>query len=81
MLPHLVPLLQLLFFTPLVFAQDWTANPFIPPATPLAVRGPYLQTWLQQAAANNSLNSWWQYYRDGTVGHLPPLLQRNPETE
>lgn len=74
MLLNLLSLLQLLLVAPLALAQNWTANPFIPPAAPLAVKTPYLQTWLQETPANSSLTSWWQSYRDGSVGHLPVLI-------
>lgn len=75
MLLHILSLLQFLLAAPLVFAQNWTANPFIPPATPLAVKGPFVQTWLPLAGTNISLNSGWQIYRDGSVGQLPMLPQ------
>lgn len=75
MLPRPLELLLLFFVVPLAFAQNWTANPFIPPATPLAVKGPFLQTWLQETTVNSSLNAGWQFYRDGTVGYLPLPLQ------
>ncbi|KAF9784530.1 hypothetical protein BJ322DRAFT_1109249 [Thelephora terrestris] len=58
--------LQLLFVASSALAQNWTANPFIPPALPLAVKTPYLQTWVQRAGVNSSLNYGWQSYRDGS---------------
>ncbi|KAF9791272.1 hypothetical protein BJ322DRAFT_439174 [Thelephora terrestris] len=66
MLPHPLSFLQLLFAASFAFAQNWTVTPFIPPATPLAVRGPYLQSWMNQGVTNGSLNSGWQSYRDGS---------------
>lgn len=69
MLLHFLLVAQLLFAVPCAVAQNWTANPFVPPATPLAVRTPYLQTWAQMGGVNGSLNSGWQSYRDGSVCH------------
>ena len=69
-------LLQLLFAASSAFAQNWTVNPFIPPAIPLAVKTPYLQTWIQRAGANSSLNYGRPYYLDGSVDHESKLLQR-----
>ena len=75
MLLHALSLLQPLLVAPLAFAQNWTANPFIPPATPLAVKGSYVQAWLPQGGAvNSSLNSGFQTYRDGTVSCLPVFI-------
>ena len=67
MLPHPLPFLQLLFLTSFAVAQRWTATPFIPPAVPLTVKTPYLQTWLSEGAGEGSLNSGWESFRDGTV--------------
>jgi hypothetical protein len=65
--------LQLLFVASFAFAQNWTAKPFIPPSAPLAVKMPYLQTWLPQGRAGSSLNSGWQSFRGDSVGDLPGL--------
>jgi len=69
MLPHALPLLQLLFVASFALAQtqNWTADPFVPPAIPLAVKSPYVQTWLRQGAAEGSLNSGWASFRDKSV--------------
>ena len=80
MSPHPLSLLQLLFVVPFTFAANWTAEPFIPPATPLAVKTPYLQTWMMQGTAEGSLNSGWVSFRDGMVNYLPHL-QRIPDTD
>ncbi|EJC98593.1 DUF1793-domain-containing protein [Fomitiporia mediterranea MF3/22] len=37
----------------------WTASPFNAPALPLAVRSPYLSTWLGQGNAPQPLNNLW----------------------
>ncbi|KAF9780645.1 hypothetical protein BJ322DRAFT_1023873 [Thelephora terrestris] len=58
--------LQLLFAASFAFAQNWTVTPLIPPVNPLAVRGPYPQSWMDQGVTNGSLNSGWQSYRDGS---------------
>ena len=75
MLLYPLSLLQLLLAASFALAQNWTVNPFTPPAAPLAVRGPYLQAWLNQGVTNGSLNSGWQSYRDGSVSHPLELLQ------
>ncbi|EJC99891.1 DUF1793-domain-containing protein [Fomitiporia mediterranea MF3/22] len=36
--------------------SSWTTRPFSPPAIPLAVRSPYLNTWLPQGAGPTQLN-------------------------
>ena len=78
--PSPLPLLQFLLVASTALAQNWTADPFIPPAIPLAVKSPYLQTWLRQGAAEGSLNSGWGSFRDKTVRVRPELLQLFPET-
>ena len=80
MLPHPLSFLQILFVASFVLAQNWTGSPFIPPAIPLAVKSPYLQTWSQQGTAVGSLNSAWESFRDGTVSHLLEFLWRIPDT-
>jgi len=67
MLPCPLPLLHLLFVASIAFAQSWEADPFIPPAIPLAVKSPYLQTWSRQGAAEGSLDSGWASFRDKSV--------------
>ncbi|KAF9782924.1 hypothetical protein BJ322DRAFT_182136 [Thelephora terrestris] len=67
MLPHSLSLLQLLFLASFALAANWTATPFVPPAIPLAVKSPYLQTWMLQGTAEGSLNSGWESFRDGTI--------------
>lgn len=37
----------------------WTAVPFNPPALPLAVRSPYLNSWLAQGSNSGALNNLW----------------------
>ena len=76
MLPHPLSLLQLLLLTVFALAQNWKATPFIPPAIPLAVKSPYLQTWMQQGKSEGSLNSGWETFRDGSVNHLLGPLQQ-----
>lgn len=38
---------------------QWTASPFNPPALPLAVRSPYLNTWLQQGPNPAPASAFW----------------------
>ena len=78
MLPHSLSLLQLLFLASFALA-NWTATPFVPPAVPLTVNSPYLQTWMTQGTAEGSLNSGWESFRDGTVSHLPRNISADPE--
>jgi hypothetical protein len=43
-------------------APSWTSTPFNPPSIPLAVRSPYLNTWLPQGqgvALNDAWPSFW----------------------
>lgn len=70
MLLHPLSLLQLLSVVAFALAANWTANPFVPPAVPLAVKSPFLQTWLMQGTAEGSLNSGWEAFRDGAVSHV-----------
>ena len=60
---------QLLFMASFALAQNWAANPFVPPSAPLAVKMPFLQTWLPQGGANGSLSSEWPSFRGDSVGH------------
>ncbi|KAF7340199.1 DUF1793-domain-containing protein [Mycena venus] len=50
------------FFALQAFAASWTSTPFNPPSIPLAVRTPYLNTWLPQGqgvALNDAWPSFW----------------------
>lgn len=40
-------------------SAQWTASPFNPPALPLAVRSPYLNTWLQQGPNPAPASAFW----------------------
>ena len=52
------------------------SEPFNPPAIPLAVRTPYLQTWSRQGTVNGSLTSAWPTFSMGSsVSRLPGVLQ------
>ena len=81
MLPYQSSFLQLLFVASIAFAQNWKADPFVPPAIPLAVRTPYIQTWLRQGTAEGSLNSGWESFRDKSVcvrpDSTPPTVPRH----
>ncbi|KAI0265444.1 DUF1793-domain-containing protein [Gloeopeniophorella convolvens] len=44
----------------------WAATPFNPPAVPLAVRSPYLSTWLPQGAGT-ALNAAWPTFWTGQI--------------
>ena len=50
----------LIFFVELIPAQDgptaWRTTPFNPSALPLAVRNPYLNTWLTQGNNPEAIN-------------------------
>lgn len=67
MLLHPLSLLQFLSVASFAFAANWTANPFVPPAVPLAVKSPFLQAWAMQGTAEGSLNSGWETFRDGAI--------------
>ena len=69
--------LKLFFVASFALAQNWAANPFIPPSAPLAVKMPFLQTWLPQGEASGSLSSGWQSFRSDSVGH-PPNFSGGP---
>lgn len=49
-----------------VSALNWTAKPFNPPSVPLAVKTPYLSTWLAQGSGN-ALNDDWPRFWTGSV--------------
>ena len=58
-------------------AVTWTADPFIPAAVPLAVRSPYLSTWLPQGNGT-ALNEGWSQFWDTNVSGSIRLLMRSP---
>ncbi|KAK7064805.1 DUF1793-domain-containing protein [Favolaschia claudopus] len=47
-------------------AVSWTATPFNPPSVPLAVRSPYLNTWLPQGQGQ-ALNDAWPTMWTGSI--------------
>lgn len=47
-------------------SASWTAEPFNPPAFPLAVRTPYLSCWLAQGN-QTALNDAWPTFWTGSV--------------
>ncbi|VDC02380.1 unnamed protein product [Peniophora sp. CBMAI 1063] len=51
---------------PAVSAASWTSTPFTPHAIPLAVRSPYLSTWLPQGAGT-ALNAAWPTFWTGSI--------------
>ncbi|KAJ7179016.1 DUF1793-domain-containing protein [Mycena filopes] len=57
------------FFTFCAASQvTWKATPFNPSSIPLAVRSPYLSTWLPQGAGNPLNGVWPQHWTGQTVG-------------
>ncbi|KAJ7498791.1 DUF1793-domain-containing protein [Mycena latifolia] len=46
----------------------WEATPFNPSSIPLAVRNPYLSTWLPQGSGNSLNGVWPQHWTGQTVG-------------
>ena len=86
-MPHCQLLfLQFLLVVSVALAQNWTSDPFIPPAIPLAVKSPYLQTWLPQGTSDNPLHavSAWPAFRGSrikSVRILPELPQLFPEAD
>lgn len=73
LLRHLFTVLVTLYVE-LVHSQNgdgpiaWTAYPFSPPALPLAVRNPYLSTWLPQGNNPAALGASWSRFWTGSVG-------------
>lgn len=61
-----------------VFAQtgptQWTANPFNPPSYPLAVRSPYLNSWIPQGNGPAALNTVWPQHWPKVQGNVRPVL-------
>ncbi|KAF7299431.1 hypothetical protein MIND_00892900 [Mycena indigotica] len=49
----------------LAASVDWKATPFNPSAIPLAVRSPYLNTWLAQGGNGRALSSTWPSFWTG----------------
>ncbi|KLO16076.1 DUF1793-domain-containing protein [Schizopora paradoxa] len=49
--------------------SQWTASPFNPPAIPIAVKSPYLNTWLAQGGDPPAANEAWADFWD-EVGHI-----------
>ncbi|KAM5543283.1 hypothetical protein V8D89_003157 [Ganoderma adspersum] len=49
-------------------AVTWTADPFIPAAVPLAVRSPYLSTWLPQGNGTALNEGWSQFWDTNSIG-------------
>ena len=60
-----------------VDAVSWSATPFSPAAVPLAVRSPYLSTWLPQGNGT-ALNEGWSQFWDTNVSGSIRLLMRSP---
>lgn len=52
-------------------AVSWTATPFNPHSVPLAVRTPYVSTWLPQGTGA-ALNAVWPTFWTGHVTRLCP---------
>ena len=52
-------------------APSWTVDPFNPPAIPLAVKTPYLNTWLPQGGGAE-LNRNWPKFWTGDVRTVLP---------
>ncbi|KAF9019248.1 DUF1793-domain-containing protein [Hymenopellis radicata] len=46
---------------------DVVSSPFIPPSQPLAVRSPYLSTWLGQSSGGTALNDAWAQFWAGRI--------------
>ncbi|KAJ7068407.1 DUF1793-domain-containing protein [Mycena amicta] len=61
-----LPSLAALCLLPLSTALSWTATPFNPSSIPLAVRTPYLSTWLPQGAGA-ALNDVWPTFWTGQI--------------
>ncbi|EIM85296.1 DUF1793-domain-containing protein [Stereum hirsutum FP-91666 SS1] len=71
-IPLSLPSPSLLILTSLLpnlaSAASWTADPFIPHAYPLAVRSPYLSTWLPQGNGTALNGGWPQFWGGSTIG-------------
>lgn len=48
---------------------QWNASPFNPPAIPIAVKSPYLNTWLAQGENPPAANEAWADFWN-EVGHI-----------
>lgn len=57
-----------------VAAPSWSATPFNPPSIPLAVRSPYLNTWLPQGQGV-ALNDAWPSFWAGQITAWAGLLK------
>ncbi|KAK7032863.1 DUF1793-domain-containing protein [Favolaschia claudopus] len=60
--------LRLLSAVSVVSAVNWTATPFLPPSYPLAVRTPFLSTWLPQGTGAALNDVWSQFWNGQTLG-------------
>ncbi|KAJ7684052.1 hypothetical protein B0H17DRAFT_941147 [Mycena rosella] len=56
------------FFFVFSTAVPWSASPFNPSSIPLAVRTPYLSTWLPQGSGTPLNGAWPQHWTGQTVG-------------
>ncbi|KIY47397.1 DUF1793-domain-containing protein [Fistulina hepatica ATCC 64428] len=68
-LSNLLPVFLLVssvLFTRSALALDWVATPFSPPAVPIAVRSPYLSTWLPQGKGT-ALNGAWATFWNAKI--------------
>ena len=59
---------------------SWTATPFNPPAFPLAVKTPYVNTWAPQGNEPKAISNVWTRYGSNldipTVWQVKPLIVR-----
>ena len=51
----------------------WPATPFNPSALPLAVRSPYLNTWLPQGTNPPQINNYWARFWSVNQVRVPPM--------
>ena len=49
-------------------ANAWDAKPFNPASVPLAVRSPYVSTWLPQGKGTALNEAWATFYTGGVSG-------------